>query len=339
MKDKYPAWTGWPAYRTAIIAEVGINHGGDESLAWEMIVSAHENGADFIKLQSYTAESLVHPSMPYFKAAKSMELSFDVQGRLFRMAKNKGIALITTPYDRRSADFVSQFDVACYKIASMDNDNYPLTRHMARYGKPVLVSTGMADMVEIEKILHILKEECSDKFVLLHCVSEYPTKPENADLFMLRRLREEFNCFIGLSDHSMSLECSKAAASFGAAVIEKHFTIDKALAEKMPEADHDISMTPRELKELRYFCEAAPPLTEAFPRDCTKSSVVDRDKIRRGIYALKSIAAGERLSLDNVIFLRPVAYIKAGEWGSIAGKITSRDIEKYAPIRREDLIV
>lgn len=339
MKDRYPSWPDWPSRRTAIIAEVGVNHGGDESLAWDMIVSAHENGADFVKLQSYTAESLIHPSMSYFKAAKSMELSFDVQDRLFRMAKKSGIVLITTPYDHRAADFVSQFDVACYKIASMDIDNYPLIRHIARYDKPVLVSTGMADMVEIEKILHILKEGRSDKFVLLHCVSEYPTKPENADLFMLGRLREELDCFIGLSDHSIGLECSKAAASFGVAVIEKHFTIDKSLAEKMPEADHDISMTPRELKELRSFCEAAPPLMEAFPRDRTKSSVVDRDKIRRGIYALKSIAAGERLSLDNVIFLRPVASIKAGEWGSIAGKIALRDIEKYDPIRREDLVV
>lgn len=337
FENKYPDWTGWPQNRAVIIAEVGINHGGDESLAWEMIQIAHENGADFVKLQSFATEDFFHPSLPYFSSTKAMELSIEAQKRLFKKAKKRKIKLITTPFDFKSVDIADEFEPPAHKIASMDNDNIPLIRYIAKKGRPVLVSCGMANIREIEKVVNIMEQEGNNKLVLLHCISDYPTKPQDLNLEMINLLKSVFKMPVGLSDHSLGLKSSYIAASLGAVVIEKHFTIDRTLHDRFPDADHNISIEPYELKTLMEFCEAIPVMMGNAPRKLTKNEVSGRQNFRRGLYAKRDIKIGEYLNLENTIFLRPVSGIGAGDWDKVCGKEVKRNISQYQPILYTDL--
>lgn len=325
-------WKGWPADRTAIIAEVGINHVGDEALAWEMICAAHENGADFVKIQSYITEEFMHPSLPYFAEVKAMELSLDFQAELFEKARKNKIKLMTTPFDFKSMDALEGFDMPAYKVASMDNDNIPLLRYIIAKGKPVIVSCGMADLGELEGVVRISEELKNDKLVLLHCISDYPTMAEDLNLEVMETLGRAFDVPIGLSDHSIGVHSCYIAASRGAAVIEKHFTLDRSLHEKYPDADHNISIMPDELKELRRFCESVPVMTGSARRTLTKGEAEGRKTIRRGLYAKRDIKCGEELSLDNTVMLRPVKGISAGRWDDVVGRKTTSDIAKGEPI-------
>lgn len=337
MNGIYPAWSGWPRGRAAIVAEIGVNHGGDGNLAWEMIRSAHKSGADFVKLQSFVTEDFFHPSVEYYSDTKSLELSLDRQRELFRKAGEGGIRLITTPFDFASVDMAEEFDPPAHKIASMDNDNIPLIRYIAEKGRPLLLSCGMAEIGDIEKAVSVIRKTGNDKFVLLHCVSDYPAKPENLNLSMIGFLREVFGCPVGFSDHCIGLKGSQIALSLGAALIEKHFTIDKGLAEKIPNADHGISIEPAELETLSGFCESVKIMMGDAPRRLTETETEGRRKFKRGIYAKKDIKAGETLGLENSSFLRPVKGLRAGQWDSVDGRKVTRDIQKNSPILPSDI--
>lgn len=337
MSTDFKNWDGWPENRTAIIAEVGINHNGDKDLAWEMIQSAHANGADFVKLQSFVTEEFLHPSLSYYSSTKSMELSFEAQKELFSRAHEAEIKLMTTPYDFASVDLVEDFTPPAYKIASMDADNIPLIRYIAKKGRPVLVSCGMADINEIKRIVSIMEQTENDKLVLVHCVSDYPTRPEDMNLSTIQFLKETFGYLVGLSDHSIGLFSSYIAASLGVVVIEKHFTINRSLAEKFPDADHNISIEPKELRDLREFCEAVPIMMGKAPRPFTENETAGRQAFRRGLYARRDIIAGEKLSLENTAFLRPVKGIKAGDWDDFIGREAKKKISKLQPIFLSDM--
>ena len=337
MASKFITWSGWPQNRTALIAEVGMNHGGVEELAWEMILSAHNCGADFVKLQSFVTKDFFHPDLQCFEVTKSMELSFEVQRRLFSRARGEGINLITTPFDSNSVDMVEEFNPLVYKIASMDNDNIPLIKYISKKNRPVLLSCGMADLGEIQKIISIMEKVGNDKLILLHCISDYPTVPENLNLSMIDLFKSAFGYPVGLSDHSFGLNSSYVAASMGAQVIEKHFTTDRSLQKEYPDADHDISINPQEFKKLRIFCESVPVMMGDAPRKLTENEKLGRVNMRRGIYAKRNIGIGEKLDIDNTILLRPVRGIKAGLWDEVCGMEVNRVIPKLNPISFSDL--
>lgn len=321
--------------RTAIIAEIGVNHGGDEKLAWKMIKSAHINGADFIKLQSFITENFFHPSVPYYLNTKKMELSIESQKRLFKKAKEKKIKLISTPYDFISVDMIEEFDHVAYKIASMDNDNIPLIEYIAKKNRYVIVSCGMTNLADIKKIVNIMKEQSNNKLILLHCISDYPTEQKNLNLSMIKFLKDTFGYPVGVSDHSIGLFSSYISASLGAVIIEKHFTTDKSLVKKIPNADHDISIVPSELRKLRKFCESVPIIIGK--PSFINNQDIQRKKWKRGLYAKRDIEIGEKLNLDNTILLRPVEGIKAGEWNNVYNKEIKRKISKLQPIFFSDL--
>jgi len=332
----YPNWQRWPKDRSAIIAEIGMNHGGDEGLAWEMIVAAHENGADFVKLQSYVTSSFLHPSLGYYNNTKSMELSTKVQKNLFERSKEKGIELITTPYDIGTAELVESFSPAAYKVASMDNNNFYLIDFIASFQRPIMVSCGMATLDEIHRMMNNVTKT-NNKLVLCHCISNYPAKDDELNLNSIDLLNQTFNVFIGYSDHSIGLEAPKIAIAMGAVAIEKHFTTDKKLAEKYPDADHDISITPNELKQLYHFAKKTSIMSGKSPRQLTENEKQGRLAYRRGIYASKDIKSGTKLSLDNICFLRPAKGISVSEWNNINNKKVISDIKKHQPIFNSDL--
>lgn len=330
-------WSGWPENRTAIIAEVGVNHGGDEALAWEMIVAAHENGADFVKLQSFITSEFFHPSLPYYQSTARLELSFEAQERLFKKASERGIRLMSTSFDFASADFIDRFDPPAHKIASMDNDNFPLIRHLASKGRPIIVSCGMADTQEIERVVDAVRSVGNKKLLLMHCVSDYPARYEDINLATLLVLSQTFGCPVGFSDHSLGLTSCFIAASLGVAAIEKHFTTDRKLLDSIPDADHDISIEPHELRELRAFCEEVPRIIGSADRKLTLGEKEKRLTFRRGLYARRPILPGEILNLDTVVFLRPVQGLRAGAWDEVSGRRVHRRIEALEPIRDSDI--
>ena len=337
MKINCKDWDGWPKNRTAIIAEVGINHGGDENLAWKMIQAAHNNGADFVKIQSFVMENVFHPSLPYYSGTKAMELTLEAQKRLFQKAIKAGIKLITTPYDFASVDMVEKFKPLAYKIASMDNDNHPLIRYIVQKDRPVLISCGMADLDDIQRTVSIIEESKNNKLILLHCVSDYPTRLNDLNLAMINLLRKRFGYPVGLSDHSHGLFSLYIAASLGVEVIEKHFTIDRSLAKKIPDADHNISIEPQELKKLREFCEAVPIAMGSAPRFLTKNETKGKRTLKRGLYARRDISAVESLSSENTVFLRPAKGIKPCDWNEVCGKKILKSIPKHTPIFPSDI--
>lgn len=337
MRQDCETWPGWPKKRPAIIAEVGMNHGGSQSLAWEMIQAAHENGADFIKLQTYSTERFFHPSLSYFDSTKSMELTPEGTAELFAKSKKNGIQLFTTPFDPESVDFIEGFDPKLYKIASMDNDNTPLIEHIAEKGKPVIVSCGMASLDEISQVLEAVKKTGNEQLILLHCISDYPAKPESLNLEMIPYLKNKFNVPVGFSDHAIGLHSAFMAISMGASIVEKHFTTDRKLADRMPDADHDISIEPQELSELIAFAEDASLMRGNAPRQITSGEEEGRIAFRRGLYTRKTVKAGEKLSLENTVLLRPVKGIAANQWKEVLGKSFQREIEAMEAINLSDL--
>jgi sialic acid synthase SpsE len=330
-------WPGWPDHRSAIIAEVGMNHGGDESLAWEMIQAAHENGADFVKLQTYSTERFFHPSLSYFGSSKKMELSSDSTARLFKKAKSIGAFLISTPFDIENVDLLETFAPPLYKVASMDNDNYPLIESISKKGRPLIISCGMASIEEIQRVVDVVKDTGNDQLILLHCVSDYPADPASLNLNMIPYLTDLTNVPIGFSDHAIGMHSSYLAVFLGAVVVEKHFTTDRKLESKIPDADHKISFEPSELKDLRVFCEAIPTMKGVAPRKISKGETSGRKNFRRGIFAKRHIKVGEPLTLENTIFLRPVGGIPAGRWDQIEEKKAVRSINAMQPIQFSDL--
>ena len=337
MRQDCEIWPGWPKNRPAIIAEVGMNHGGDKNLAWEMVQAAHENGADFIKLQTFSTERFFHPSLSYFNSTKSLELSPEGTAELFAKSEKNGIQLFTTPFDPESVDFIEGFGPKLYKIASMDNDNTPLIEHIAEKGKPVIVSCGMASFDEISQVLEAVKRTGNDQLILLHCISDYPAKPESLNLEMIPYLKNKFNVPIGFSDHAIGLNSAFMAISMGASMVEKHFTTDRKLADSMPDADHDISIEPQELSELIAFAEDASLMRGKAPRQITSGEEEGRIAFRRGLYTRKAVKEGEKLSLENTVLLRPVKGIAANQWKEVFGKSFLREIKAMETINLSDL--
>lgn len=232
-----------------IIAEIGINHNGDVKIAEEMIRTAAKTGVNAVKFQTYITEKRVSQNSPIFDPLKKCELSYPEQAELKTIADAEGITFFSTPFDGESVDFLSSLDVAAYKIASFELVNLALVRQIASQKKSVIASSGMADRKEIDQALQILDME-SAPYALLHCVSAYPTAFENANLNVIRSLKKVYDCPVGYSDHTLGIEVPVYAVAVGATIIEKHFTLDKA----MDGPDHSMSVDPGEMSEMVRKC-------------------------------------------------------------------------------------
>jgi len=231
-----------------VIAEVGINHNGDLDVAYELIDKAVWAGASAVKFQTYITEKRVQRDSPIFEILKQCELSFQEQGGLFDYAKDKGILAFSTPFDSESVSFLSETGSPCFKIASFDLVNKPLLEDVARSGKPIIMSRGMANQEEIDMAMDVLK---NNSVILLHCVSAYPvTQLSSLNLTTIRALQERYQCPVGYSDHTIGVDAARFAVAAGAVVIEKHFTLSRAL----DGPDHALSSEPDELKDLVKQC-------------------------------------------------------------------------------------
>ena len=227
------------------VAEIGINHGGDEDLAKKLIDSAVRAGADSVKFQTYLTEKRVAGDSPIFDILKKCELPFEAFENLKKYSEAQGIEFFSTPFDDESVQCLEDIGVNLYKVASFDVVNHKLLRRIAETGKTVIMSVGMANLLEIQDAYKILKEK-TNNMAILHCVSAYPTDENDANLAVINSLKEEFDCVIGQSDHTNDTQVPLFAAAMGAQVLEKHFKIDDA----MDCIDAPVSITEDQMLEL-----------------------------------------------------------------------------------------
>jgi len=311
---------------TYIIAEVGGNHDGSYDLAKELIKSAAECGADAVKFQIYDAEKLVHPSAEALPQAKgydkqltrfkSLQFNTEQWHRLRHFAKECEIDFLATFFDVKTFDQWAPF-LKMVKISSGDATWEPMLRAAAMSGKPVLLSTGMCNYMEIHNATRFIPPE---QLTVMHCVTEYPTPPEDANLGVIPVLMDSYR--VGYSDHTIGLDACYIAVSMGCEVIEKHFTHDKTL----DYGDHPHSMNAEDLRSLVEFCRLKELMCGVSKP--TQIEIKQRLKFRRGTYAAHDLEAGVRLQVDDIIALRPYNHNP----DTMVGYKTTRAYKELEPI-------
>lgn len=337
-------------YPVFIIAEAGVNHNGSLKLAKKLVDVAVEAGADAVKFQTFKTDRLVirdSPKAAYqqettgsegsqYQMLKQLELGRADHLELIKYCRQKNIMFLSTPFDFESADLLDEIGVPVFKVGSGDLTNLPLLEHIALKGKPMIVSTGMSGLSEVEAAVNIITGTGNKDLILLHCVSNYPADFKDVNLRAMSTLKKAFGVPVGYSDHTPGIEVSIAAVALGARVIEKHFTLDKS----MEGPDHRASLDPAELKQLvQSIRNVEKALGDGIKR-CQNSEQDVRKVARKSLVARRKIKAGEQLTLENVTIKRPETGIKPGKLNSLIGKARAKkDIEFDTVIRWEDIII
>ena len=291
-----------------VIAEVGINHNGDVNAARQMVKEAKAAGAHCIKFQTHiTAKEMIKTSMtpgeisaePLWDIVRRCELNADEERQVKQLCDDLGILFLSTPFSREAADRIEKLDVPAYKIGSGEITNLPLIEHVARKGKPMIVSTGMTDLREVTETVGLIRSY-GVPLILLQCTSTYPTAYHDVKLGAIDVLRQRFGVPIGLSDHSLGIYTALGAVAKGACVLEKHFTLDR----RWPGPDQALSIEPHELRELVKGADAI------FQALGTDKAILDKERpvlnfARASVVAIKPIAAGDRITEDNIWVKRP----------------------------------
>ncbi len=313
-----------------IIAEIGFNHGGDVNLAAKMVESAASAGANAVKFQSFLASDLYLPDHENYAVFKKGELSEEDHIFLRRVAGENKVDFLSTPFSVKWVDFLDQLNPVGFKVASMDLNNPVLLKAIAQKGRKVYLSTGASSFSEIKSSLGYLKKWGADDVCVFHCVSNYPTNPEDACLSHIPKMIEELKVQVGFSDHTLGIYTPLAALAIGAEVIEKHFTIDKSLNGP----DHAISIDPAELKEL---VSAVKDIEKAMQKktdeQITRPDDNKRAAMRRGVYAGKDIATGEIIAIESLKFVRP-EIVPLEELENIEGKPAVRPYKCNDPLNQ-----
>lgn len=331
--------------KVLVIAEAGVNHNGDISMAKKLIDAACEAEVDFVKFQTFNSKKLVSRSAKkakyqqentkdtsesQLKMLQKLELSREDHFELIAYCETKGINFLSTGFDLESLEFLNELGIPLFKIPSGEITNLPYLRKIASFGKPTVLSTGMANMAEInEAIAELLSEGLTLKdLTILHCNTEYPTPMEDVNLRAMQTIGDAFEVAIGYSDHTLGIEVPVAAVALGARVIEKHFTLDRGL--KGP--DHLASLEPGELKEMVRSIRNIEMAMGNGIKEPSKSEVKNKEIARKSIVASQSINKGEYFSERNLTVKRPGTGISPMKWDSIIGTKATKDY------REDDII-
>lgn len=324
--------------RCIVIAEAGVNHNGSLDLAHRLVDVAAQAGADFVKFQTFRTEALVTREAPkadyqkrttghtetQFEMLKRLELDENAFRELAVYAKSKGIGFLSTPFDIESARFLTTLGVSAFKVSSGDLTNIPFLRELAGMGLPIILSSGMATLAELEEAV----EACEragvpiDKLTLLHCTTEYPAPAEEINLRAMLTIAAAFpGATFGYSDHTEGIEIPIAAAAMGAQVVEKHFTLDRT----MEGPDHKASLEPAELTAMvRAIRRVGVALGDGRKRP-TASELPNRQIARKSLVAARPIAKGETFTAQNLSVRRPGNGISPARWDSVIGQPAARD--------------
>jgi N-acetylneuraminate synthase len=333
--------------RCFLIAEAGVNHNGDLGRALEMVRVAAEAGADAIKFQTFKSEALASrfaPKAEYqarntgdqrsqLEMLKELELSAEAFQELKRACDEAGILFLSTPFEEESARFLDELGVAAFKVGSGELTNLPLLRALARSGRPLILSTGMATLEEVADAVEAVRGAGDPPLALLHCVSMYPAPCEEYNLRAMATMEAAFGVPVGLSDHTLGWEATLAAVALGASIIEKHFTLDRSL----PGPDHLASLDPQELKEMiTQLRRVESAMGDGLKRP-TPSEANSRAVGRKSIVAAKALPAGHVLAATDLGVKRPGLGIPPGRLEALVGRRLSRGLEEDQALGWDDL--
>ena len=329
---------GYPTY---IVAEMSANHNHDFEEALKILRAANGAGADAVKLQTYTPDTItIDSDKEYFQIKGTIwegrnlhdlydeaYMPWSWQPRLKKVADELGIDLFSAPFDPTAVDFLEEMDIPVYKIASAEIVDLPLLRRIARTGKPVIMSTGMATLAEIDEAVHTLREAGCEQIALLKCTSAYPTPPEESNLRTIPHLGETFHVPVGLSDHTLGTAVPVAAVALGACIIEKHFTMSRDI----PGPDSSFSLEPDEFKAM---VEAVRVTEKALGR--IQYEVTEHEQnmraLRRSLFVAKDMKAGDVFTEDCVRSIRPAQGLHPRYLDDVLGRRATRDLERGTPM-------
>lgn len=298
-----------------VIAEAGVNHNGSLDLALQLVDAAKASGADAVKFQTFRADQLATRSAhkaPYqerttvnsesqFEMLQRLELDADAHRQLIHHCRSVGIQFLSSPFDTQSADLLASMNVSLYKVPSGEITNLPFLQHLARKNKPLILSTGMSTLGEVEEAVQVLQAAGAIQLTLLHCVTEYPAPYDEVNLRAMQTLKSAFGLPVGYSDHTSGIEIAIAAVALGAEVIEKHFTLDRSL----PGPDHSASLEPMELRQMvtaiRHV-EAALGTGIKTPAPCELPNI---SVARKSVVASRTLPAGHQLATGDLEIKRP----------------------------------
>lgn len=329
-----------------VIAEVSANHNGSLDRAMQLVLEAKIAGADAVKLQTYRPETItlncdtedfqirggLWDGRTLYDLYEEAHMPWDWHKPLFDRARELGITIFSSPFDSTAVDLLETLNAPAYKIASFEAVDLPLIKYVASTGKPLIISTGMADAQEIEEAINAAREGGCKELAILHCVSGYPALPEEYNLKTLSDMQNRFGVVTGLSDHTLDNTTAVASVVLGGAIIEKHFTLDR----RAGGADDSFSLEPSELKEL--CCDSKTAWLALGKIDYgRKSSEQGNAKFRRSLYFVKDLKAGDRITTDAIRSVRP-GYGLAPKYSDlIVNKNVLHDVKAFTPVRFEDI--
>ena len=331
----------YPCY---IIAEIGVNHNGKLSLAKKLIDASIESGVNAVKFQKrdlkslYRKESLENPNSEsqgfeiLLAELQEVELTKNDYIEIIDYCKKKKITFLCTPWDMPSVDFLEELDIAAYKISSGDMTNFPLIKYVSKTRKPMIISTGMSKIEEIEKMVSFVKEQ-NIPFVILHANSTYPSPIESLDLNLIPEFRKKFDLLVGFSGHEIGIIGSITAANMGAVIIERHITLDKT----MKGLDHSSSLEPNEFKEMVSLIRLSEKAKGKPIKKMTRAEVLQREVVSKSIVCILDICKDEIFSDKNIEAKGPEKGLSAQYFFDIIGKKSPRDIKCGEYVLEEDM--
>lgn len=331
----------FPCY---IIAEIGINHNGSVELAKKLIDHAAESGANAVKFQKrdldelYKHDVLKDPTIEsqgleiLLSVLNEVEFKKSEYDEIVSYCKKKSITFLCTPWDRSSVDFLENYDIPAFKIASADMTNFPLLDYICTKKKPIIVSTGMSDMNEIEKTVNFLRNKNAN-FLLLHCNSTYPSPNELLNLNLIPELEKKFNILVGYSGHEQDIIPSLTAANLGAVLIERHITLDKT----MDGIDQSVSLEPDEFKNLINYIRKSEIARGKPIKTMTRGEILQREVLGKSIICKKDIEFGEIFSQENIDVKGPAKGLSPQFFYDLIGKNSKRHMKKGDYLQTEDL--
>ncbi|HEV2599675.1 pseudaminic acid synthase [Sphingopyxis sp.] len=338
-----------PGHRPYLIAEMSGNHNNSLDRALEIVDAAAASGADAIKLQTYTADTMtlnlrapgfvIDDPKSLWNGRQLYELydeahtPWDWHGPIMERAASHGIHCFSSPFDATAVDFLETLNVPAYKIASFEMTDVPLIRKVAATGKPMIISTGMASAAEIGQAVATAREAGAEQIVLLKCTSTYPATPENSNLATISNMRDTFDCAIGLSDHTMGCGVAVASVALGACLIEKHFTFARADGG----VDSAFSMEPAEFSLMREEVDRAAMAIGRITYGGTKAEEASK-QFRRSLYIAQDMKAGDELTTSNLRLVRPGFGLPPSFFDALVGKRVARDLVAGTPASWDILV-
>ena len=337
---------GYPCF---VIAEAGVNHNGDIDLAHKLIDAAADAGADCVKFQTFKAESLVSPEArkagyqlettgaaetDQFSMLKALELSSEDHVALISHCRQRDIVFLSTPYDRDSLALLNRLDVAAIKIASTDTTNIPFLIEVDRSDRPVILSTGMCRLREVEEAVETLSATArTGRLAILQCTSQYPVPLEDVNLRAMATMADAFDCPVGFSDHSTGIETCGWAVALGASLVEKHMTLDRA----MSGPDHRASLEPQEMRDLirairRFEIARGDGRKRIMPSESGNKAVM-----QKSLMLTRDLAEGDRIDAADLVCKRPAGGLAPSLFSTVAGKVAARPLKADTPLRMADV--